>query len=89
MSTLPPEEESIFNAARGLTDPEKRREHLRVACKGDRAQRSSIEELLSAAEEAEVGERWVARRASRAGGGIAGRFAAASALQARRLSSLD
>ena len=54
MSSLPPEEESIFNAARALTDPDKRNEYLRVACKGDRARRKNIDELLAAAEEAEA-----------------------------------
>ncbi len=54
MSTLPPEEESIFNAARALTDSDKRKEYLRVACKGHRARRKNIEELLAAAEEAEA-----------------------------------
>ncbi len=51
---MPPEEEAIFNAARALTDPDKRNEYLRVACKGDRARRKTIDELLEAAEEAEA-----------------------------------
>lgn len=54
MITLPPEEESIFTAARALSDPEKRRQYLDVACEGDRECRQTIEELLDAAEAAET-----------------------------------
>jgi eukaryotic-like serine/threonine-protein kinase len=54
MITLPPEEESIFTAARALSDPEKRRQYLDVACEGDRERRQTIEELLDAAEAAET-----------------------------------
>jgi len=54
MITLPPEEESIFNAARSLSDPEKRREYLDVACESDPQRRAALEELLDAAEAAET-----------------------------------
>ncbi len=54
MKSLPPDEESIFNAARALTDPDRRAEYLRAACKGDRQRRRNIDELLAAAEEADA-----------------------------------
>jgi len=53
MSAAIEREESLFEAARGLTDPAQRRAFLEEACGKDAALRKKIEELLAAGEQAD------------------------------------
>ena len=48
MKPINPHEESIFDAARQLTDPEARAAYLEAACAGDAPLRHRIDRLLEA-----------------------------------------
>ncbi len=49
MTASPPDNEAIFHAARGIPDPDRRRDYVREACGGDEARIAHIEALLVAA----------------------------------------
>jgi serine/threonine protein kinase len=51
MTTPQLSEESLFDAARRITEPGRREEYLREACRGDEALRGRVEKLLRAAEQ--------------------------------------
>ncbi len=50
MTASLPDNEAIFHAARGIPDPDRRREYVREACGGDEARIAHIEALLAAAD---------------------------------------
>ena len=50
MTASPPDNETIFHAARDIPDPDRRCEYLREACGGDRTRIALLEALLAAAD---------------------------------------
>ena len=53
MKPVQPNEQTIFNAARELSDPEKRAAYLDLACGKDTTLRNRIERLLKAEQRAD------------------------------------
>jgi hypothetical protein len=50
MTDSQPDEEAIFHAARDISDPERRREFVREACRGDETLIGRLEAMLAVAD---------------------------------------